>query len=79
MKPDGTSEKFQKVKMGRVGAFVKFQKKAFHLGLALNKLNEVHEQIRNVSESFWATPGWAASAKIPEIICAMSEALRRGL
>jgi hypothetical protein len=57
LKPDGASEKFPKVKMGRVGAFVKFQKKAFPLGLALNKLHEVHEQIWNVSESFRATPG----------------------
>jgi len=47
MKAVGASEKFQKVKMGWVGTFVKFQKKAFPLGLALNKFNEVPERIDN--------------------------------
>ena len=36
-----------KVEMGRIVAFVKFQKKAFPLGLALNKFNEVSERIDN--------------------------------
>ena len=69
MKPIGASEKFQKVKTGRIVVFVKFQRKAFPLGLSLNMLNEVLEQIWNVSGYHRAIPGWSAdAAKITEII-----------
>ena len=69
MEAIGAFVKFQKVKTGRIVVFVKFQRKAFPLGLSLNKLNEVHEQILNVSGYRRATSGWSAdAAKIPEII-----------